>query len=340
MNNNASVIFLDQPVNTGYSYSSRSVGDTPTAMKDVYALLSLFFHQFPEYAYQDFHIAGGAYSGHFIPVLAHEVLSHEDRNINLKSIILANPEVDPLNQYPEYQPMVCGKGGYGMILPQETCQAMADALPLCETLIKSCYASQSTAACVLAADYCDNVTVAVWIKTGRSPFHVEFGCESNNGLCLPEFTYIETWLNQRDVMDALGVQVVESFQNCNQSVRQQFYQNGDTMKPYVYYVPPVLDKIPVFVYAGDAAFLGNWLGNWAWTNKLRWPGQPHFVNKPMVPLIQSAPGDGQGHMVGKIKSAGNLTFATLIATGVMSSHDRPDATWDLFNRWLSGEWRT
>ena len=61
-NNKANVIFLDQPVNTGYSHGS-SVDTTLAASKDIYALLTLFFKQFPQYAKQDFHIAGESYAG-------------------------------------------------------------------------------------------------------------------------------------------------------------------------------------------------------------------------------------------------------------------------------------
>src|SRR2546430_2617908 len=42
-NSNASVIFLDQPVNVGFSYYGSSVSSTVAAGKDVYALLTLFF---------------------------------------------------------------------------------------------------------------------------------------------------------------------------------------------------------------------------------------------------------------------------------------------------------
>lgn len=69
-NNNASVIFLDQPLNVGYSYGDESVSDTVAAGKDVYALLVLFFKQFPEYKDLEFHIAGESYAGHYIPVFA------------------------------------------------------------------------------------------------------------------------------------------------------------------------------------------------------------------------------------------------------------------------------
>ena len=49
------------------------------AGKDVYALMTLFFTQFPEYAKQDLHIAGESYAGHYIPVFASEILSHPNR---------------------------------------------------------------------------------------------------------------------------------------------------------------------------------------------------------------------------------------------------------------------
>jgi cathepsin A (carboxypeptidase C) len=69
-NSNASVIFLDQPLNVGYSYGDDPVSDTVAASKDVYALLVLFFKQFPQYSRLEFHIAGESYAGHYIPVFA------------------------------------------------------------------------------------------------------------------------------------------------------------------------------------------------------------------------------------------------------------------------------
>ena len=46
-NSNASVIFLDQPVNVGFSYSSGSVNNTIAASKDVFALLTAIFRAVP-----------------------------------------------------------------------------------------------------------------------------------------------------------------------------------------------------------------------------------------------------------------------------------------------------
>lgn len=57
-NDKANVIFLDQPLNVGYSYGSGGASNTDAAAKDVYAFLQLFFKEFPKYADLDFHISG------------------------------------------------------------------------------------------------------------------------------------------------------------------------------------------------------------------------------------------------------------------------------------------
>jgi carboxypeptidase C (cathepsin A) len=45
-NNNANILFLDQPVGVGYSYSdSGDVNNSPAAAEDVYAFLILFISQ-------------------------------------------------------------------------------------------------------------------------------------------------------------------------------------------------------------------------------------------------------------------------------------------------------
>ena len=58
------MLFLDQPINVGYSWSdSDSVNNTPDAAKDVYAFLQLWYKKFPEYNKLPFHIAAESYGG-------------------------------------------------------------------------------------------------------------------------------------------------------------------------------------------------------------------------------------------------------------------------------------
>ena len=92
----ANVIFLETPAGVGYSYSNRTSdnqksGDRQTA-KDNYNFLVKWLERFPEYKRREFYIARESYAGHFVPQLAHTILSHnkkrENPHINLKGIMV------------------------------------------------------------------------------------------------------------------------------------------------------------------------------------------------------------------------------------------------------------
>ncbi|EKD20552.1 uncharacterized protein L3040_004158 [Drepanopeziza brunnea f. sp. 'multigermtubi'] len=331
-NANASVIFLDQPVNVGYSYSGGSVSNTIAAGKDVYALLTLFFKQFPEYAKQDFHIAGESYAGHYIPVFTSEILSHKKRNINLKSVLIGNGLTDGLTQYEYYKPMACGEGGYPAVLDSGECQAMENALPRCQSLIQSCYDSESVWSCVPASIYCNNAMIGPYQKTGQNVYDIRGQCEDTSNLCYSALGWISEFLNKAEVQKELGVEV-SSYDSCNFDINRNFLFQGDWMQPFHRLVPGILEQIPVLIYAGDADFICNWLGNQAWTEALEWPGQKAF-NKAEIKDIKLDNGDKYG----KIKNSGNFTFLQIFGAGHMVPMDQPEASLDFLNRWIGGEW--
>ena len=334
-NSNASVIFLDQPVNTGYSYSGGSVSNTVAAGKDVYALLSLFFKQFPEYAEQDFHIAGESYAGHYIPVFTSEILSHKKTNINLKSVLIGNGLTDGLTQYAHYRPMACGEGGYPSVLEESECQSMDNALPRCQSLIESCYNSESVWSCVPASIYCNNAMMGPYQRTGTNVYDIRGPCEDNSNLCYAGLGPIAEFLNKPATLKALGAEV-DGFESCNFDVNRNFLFNGDWMKPYHRLVPGILEKIPVLIYAGDADFICNWLGNYAWSDALEWPGHKDFSASKNKPLVLG--GAKSGKEYGKVRGSGNFTFMQIYEAGHMVPYNQPEASLDFLNRWIAGEW--
>ena len=88
---------------------------------------------------------------------------------------------------------------------------------------------------------------------------------------------------------------------------------------------------------------------------MEWHGKPAYNAEPTKNLTRrsnvygsigdsvgdsvdvSTSADG-GKVVGSVKSSGNLTFVRLFAGGHMIPHDQPEASLDVFNRWLQGEW--
>ncbi|TAQ83628.1 hypothetical protein B7494_g8049 [Chlorociboria aeruginascens] len=330
-NANASVIFLDQPVNVGFSYSGSTVSNTLAAGKDVYALLTLFFKQFPEYTEQDFHIAGESYAGHYIPVFTSEILSHKKRNINLKSILIGNGLTDGLTQYEYYRPQACGEGAWPAVLDESECKTMDNALPRCQSLIQNCYDSESVWSCVPASIYCNNALIGPYQRTGQNVYDVRGKCEDGN-LCYSVMNYIASYLNKPEVQRELGVEV-SSYDSCNFDINRSFLFAGDWFRPFHRLVPGILEQIPVLIYAGDADFICNTLGNHAWTEKLEWPGQKSFNDAKMRSLKLDS-----GDDTGEYKTSGNLTFMNIHAAGHMVPMDQPEASLDFLNRWLGGEW--
>lgn len=330
-NNNASVIFLDQPVNVGFSYSLRSVSNTVAAGKDVYAFLELFFKQFPQYQGLDFHIAGESYGGHYIPVFALEILSHEDRLFNLTSVMIGNGLTDPYTQYKYYQPMACGAGGEPSVLSRGQCQNMAASIPQCLSMIENCYNLGSVWLCVPASIYCNNAQMGPYQQTGRNVYDIRKNCEGSN-LCYKELQYIDDYLNLPDVRKKLGVEV-QGYNSCNFDINRNFLYAGDWMQPYHKNVISMLESgLPVLVYAGDKDFICNWLGNRAWTEELQWSGRVSFSQAPVRKWKVGK------SVAGEVKNYENFTFLRVYNAGHMVPFDQPKNSLDMVNRWISGNY--
>ncbi|XP_047172205.1 serine carboxypeptidase 1-like [Vigna umbellata] len=109
--NVANVIFLESPAGVGFSYSNTSsdysnTGDKSTAM-DSYTFLVKWLHRFPHYKSRDLFITGESYAGHYVPQLAHTILTNNKLTnltvINLKGIAIGNGWIDD---------NICAKGMY------------------------------------------------------------------------------------------------------------------------------------------------------------------------------------------------------------------------------------
>jgi cathepsin A (carboxypeptidase C) len=137
------MIFLDQPTQVGFSFSSDSstVNTSPVAAQDVYAFLQLFLAKYDNLRGRPFHVAAESYGGTFAPNIGkviHEgneglkrmktesinALSVEEvdmvkdfQHIHLKSLILGNGLTEPWTQYASIPDYLC-KGPYAPLDPE------------------------------------------------------------------------------------------------------------------------------------------------------------------------------------------------------------------------------
>ncbi|KAI3407033.1 CPYA [Candida oxycetoniae] len=341
-NSNASVIFLDQPVGVGYSYSGGDrVTNTATAAKDVFVFLELFFQKFDQFRNNKFHIAGESYAGHYIPKFASEILSNSDRSFELSSVLIGNGITDPLIQAGAYKPMACGEGGYKPVLTEDQCDQMERDYPKCAKLAKLCYKFQNAFTCVPTGYYCETKLFQPYAKTGLNPYDIRKPCAEEGGNCYIEMNYIDDYLNLDYVKQTVGASNIDIFTACDDSVFRDFLLEGDEYKPFQQYVAELLDKdIPVLIYAGDKDYICNWLGNFMWVNKLQYKDGEAFANQPLKPWIPKrlATSDETKTAGGEVKNYNHFTFLRIYDAGHMVPYDQPENALLMLNSWIQGDY--
>ncbi|TIA86184.1 hypothetical protein E3P99_03754 [Wallemia hederae] len=358
-NTNANLLFLDQPVNVGYSYSDTdNVNTTPVAADDVYAFLQIFFKHYKQYADLPFSIAAESYGGRYAPLIADVINNHNQidksiyklnnsvddfKTINLKSILLGNGLTDPKVQFPSVYDYAC-HGPYQIFDPNGSeCANLKSKAHTCESLIDTCYKTDSRFTCLPAALYCSYLGMnegsgmyGAFQQLGLNPYDVRQTCDrkKDGDLCYKSMDWIQTYLNKPQVKKELGVPKYIEFQSCNFDVNRSFMGQGDSMHNSADpAIPNLLDSgISVLVYAGKADFMCNYIGNKIWVEQL-----PHALGKDIAQM-DDVEWHFDGHKAGSYKlaqrGATQLAFLEIEEASHMVPMSQPEFSNEFFNQWI------
>ncbi|EJF67336.1 alpha/beta-hydrolase [Dichomitus squalens LYAD-421 SS1] len=348
--NVANMIFLDEPIGTGYSYASdHSKVDTLADLAvDVYAFLQLFVSSFPQYAEKPFHLAAESWGGHYGPNIAsyvHKMNKRRiyapfpgQRHINFASLILANGLTEPATQFESVPEYLCDKSPYPPFEKDSvTCRMLRAEAPICERMIESCYRFESLATCVSATRYCWARVLGVGGNIHYNPYDIRIPCVDPDGVCYEEMGWITSWMNKPDVKRALGVDHSPiDFLACNMTTNAGFYTQGQAMHNSAALLPELVEAgIRLMSFAGNTDSVCNHIGIENWMLKLEHKHHEEFLSAPFLPFITDVTGD----VGGKVRTAGgsgagNVTYVQIVDGGHMAPHDQPEATLDMITRWV------
>ncbi|XP_014278675.1 venom serine carboxypeptidase-like [Halyomorpha halys] len=104
------VIYIDNPVGTGFSFTENDAGyatDEVKVGKDLYSALIQFLQLFPYLQKNEFFVSGESYAGKYIPAIGYTIHNNNKINkqkINLKGLAIGDGFTDPENMmvYSEY----------------------------------------------------------------------------------------------------------------------------------------------------------------------------------------------------------------------------------------------
>lgn len=184
-NNNATVVFLDQPAGVGFSTvkeGAKRPGTDQDGAEDFQAFLNVFFRDvFPDKAHLPIHIAAESYGGHYGPTYVHHILESRRYGAetafwgNITSMILVDAVIDFGGPGAGVYELLCkdpqGKG----ILKDEECDQIRADLPEMERIWRQCEQTLDVNVCLGLMEQTMNKIMMPYIKLvekgERSSYH-------------------------------------------------------------------------------------------------------------------------------------------------------------------------
>ena len=333
----ASVLWLDQPPGVGFSYGTAARDDRGSEDElaaHTYAFLQAWFQKHEERRFNKFFIYGAT---HYVPAVAQRIMDGNRRQVHAKQwgvripltgVAIGSGLIDPATQFASLADFAYKNNGLGIhAVSDATYRAMKAITPVCVRRIAQCEAHAGT--CTAARAFCLNKLVRPFMKSGKSIYDIRTPCK-HPPLCY-DFGRVRRFLQLPATLDALSVRhSSRRWKICNFDVLQRY--NSDWMRQYGPELGKILDSgIKLLVFAGEADFICNWQGLWAWASRLRWHGRRQFRAAVQGPWRSS-----NGTAIGTRVSSGGFAFVRVSGAGHMVPRDQPAAAEQLFNEFLSG----
>ncbi|EOA34766.1 hypothetical protein CARUB_v10022339mg [Capsella rubella] len=313
----SSIIFLDQPVGTGFSYSRTHQFNKPSdsgEAKRIHEFVQKWLGKHQEFSSNPFYVTGDSYSGLVIPATVQEISKGNyqccNPPINLQGYVLGNPVTDHTIDLNYRIPFA-----HGMALISNE---------LNESLKRICKGEiinvdpRNTECLKLIEEY-NKCTSGVCKEVVTDPL-----CETYTPDCYI-YRYLLTtyWGNDATVQEALQI----SKESIGEWVRCYFGipYNNDIKSSIPYHMNNSINGYRSLIYSGDHDFQVPFLGTQAWIRSLNYSiiddWRPWMVKDQVGGYTRTY--------------ANKMTFATVKGGGHTAEY-KPEETFVMFQRWING----
>lgn len=322
---NHNVIYIDNPVGTGYSFTDHDQGyctnETEVGL-DLHEALTQFFQLFPELQKNPFYVTGESYAGKYVPALSytiHKLNPSSKIKINMKGIAIGNGLTDPVNQllYGDYLYQLglidfngrnefhnYEKQGRDFINQSK----YNEAFDIFNKLIDGDLNSEPSLFKNLTGfDFYFN-----YLKT----------CDSNESLWMSEY------IQRVDVRRAIHVG------NCSYDVEANQVEKhliGDITRSEADKIVVLLQNYKVLIYNGQLDIIVAYPLTENYLQQLKWPGADKYKQAKRKTWIVDK------EIAGYSKQSGNLIEVLVRNAGHMVPGDQPKWAWDLITRLTHGK---
>ena len=349
----ATMIFVDQPVNTGFSFSdneedrcydeeyvSRPAGDCtlPPALphslthslfprcvaRDMEDFVIALMTERPELQNRPFFVTGESYAGHYVPAVAYQIFKSKmlKDKVDFKGLAIGNGLTVPSSQYGAYP--ICAREHD--LISEETKDRMVAIAPVCQYALEACDEYDVAFECTLAVMFCQATMFSpIMLESpGLNVYDYRKQCEGE--MCY-DFSLAEEYLNRPDVQKALGVS--KAWEQCDMSVHEDMM--SDWGHRFDTAIPELLEAGKrVMIYAGDRDVICNEIGNRWWVDQMEWSGSKSWA------VAKDQPWEVDEEQAGTVRTFGGLSFVSVADAGHMVPMDKPKQGLHMIKAFLDG----
>lgn len=331
-NQNANVMFVDQPIGTGFSYTDQKppVSGQEQLSIQFYKFLEQFYRVFTEYKDRKLFLSGESYAGNYIPHFASYIEARNKEKgrhkINLVGLTLGNAWVYPTYHYECYPEYAYNAGVIGI----EQRRKLEEVYQVCKKELaegkpgETCYL-------ILEAIRLASGNGEYFVNTQDIRSYIKYGAagvwDYPSGL-----EALNLYLDQPDVIKAIHVESCpHKWKDSNLDVIKSM--QGIINNPTYKLVPALLVEMPILFYSGQFDLVVSHVGTSRFLYNLEWPGRESYrAAKPYVWNFGKKP-------AGYIKAYGNMIYITVIGGAHMVPYDVPAPALEMFNRFISGKFK-
>jgi carboxypeptidase C (cathepsin A) len=333
--NVANIVFIDQPVGTGLSYTEDLKKGYASSDEEVnthfYQFLVNFFKLHDNYLVSSkktrpVYFTGESHAGHYIPSLVAYLLEQNKNSdklyVDVKGIALGNPWTDPINQY-DVSDYAHGIG----LISQGQKNRLKELNSQCIDLLKSKKYNQQSCLNLL-----DSVIDASSVGGSSKVLMYDSRKYAHNSRQFPVgHDIVEKYLNRRDVLTAIHAEKTPNkYVECaDPPYYALVHQDG---KAATAELTVVLNAdVRVLVYAGQYDIICNHLGVEKMLSELQWKSTKKWNEaQPGVWVVDSSP-------AGHVKVYNNLQYALILNSGHMMPMDSPKVALAMIDKFIQSQ---
>ncbi|TVY88036.1 Carboxypeptidase S1 [Lachnellula willkommii] len=314
------MIYVDEPIGTGFSYGNDTVFGTVSAAPFVWKLLQAFFAHFKEYESRDFEFA--YYFEQQNAAIHNKSLNAEE--INLVALGINNGWYDAIIQEREYISFSVNNTYYPLINTSIADAYLANYTSTCLPALLPCNSTtEETPQCFNAHQQCNEVDGSF---ATYYPDIDPYDIRQPGSAPFPPETYVN-YLSDPAVLKAIGAKT--NYSECSDAADAPFEQFGDGSRSFLPTLSSVVQSnITVLIWAGDADSVCDWFGGFASVNAIEYSGSAEFSSKAVQNYTVG------GVAKGTYKSVGNLSWLRVFASGHEVPAFQPEVALQVFKQTL------